>query len=537
MPALNADEMDHVVDALRYICADDREIWIKVGMALKQGAPCGDPRAVWLQWSKKSKKYDETDAIYNWESFKGKDGGVALGTIYYLARQAGWGPTSVDAAISAEVAELNADNFVARENGKTCVFREKRDEAAGRQYLERMTPKDLIDFYQNRKITIGKKQVGLGTYWMGSPDRRQYNDVIFLPNGNVEGSYNLWRGFSVKPRRGNWSKMRNHIKKVICAGNKELNEYVLGWMASAVQYPERPAEVALVLQGARGTGKGSFVHAFGHLFGQHYLQVTQARHLVGNFNSHLRDCIVLLADEAFWAGDRQGESVLKALVTEPTIMIEPKGINSFSVINYLHIIIATNNAWAVPAGERERRYCMLQVSDIHAQDTQYFAALRSEMDNGGLGAMLYDSQKMDLSTFNIRKVPYTDGLREQMLHTLSLEMSWWYEELQSGAMWSQPQALGVSSMNDVSLPPNSIPRSALQERFAEACRGLYAGRGSVTRLGILLAKVLPKGWPQEVRPPMADGRPGTRYYVLPSLAVAREHFAKTTGIRMCDIDD
>lgn len=47
--------------------------------------------------------------------------------------------------------------------------------------------------------------------------------------------------------------------------------------------------------------------------------------LTGNFNSHLRDCIALFADEAFWAGDRAGESVLKMLVTEPVIPIEGKG--------------------------------------------------------------------------------------------------------------------------------------------------------------------------------------------------------------------
>lgn len=39
----------------------------------------------------------------------------------------------------------------------------------------------------------------------------------------------------------------------------------------------------------------------------------------------LRDCIALFADEAFWAGDRAGESVLKMLVTEPVIPIEGKG--------------------------------------------------------------------------------------------------------------------------------------------------------------------------------------------------------------------
>jgi len=32
--------------------------------------------------------------------------------------------------------------------------------------------------------------------------------------------------------------------------------------------------------------------------------------LVGNFNAHLIDCVLLFADEAFWAGDKQGENTL-----------------------------------------------------------------------------------------------------------------------------------------------------------------------------------------------------------------------------------
>lgn len=525
----DSSELARVTDALRHICPDDREVWIRVGMALKQAKPGDAYLTTWLQWSKASRKYEEDVAISTWRSFKGKDGGVTLGSLFYLARQAGWTPALADDDAAASVAELNADHFVSRENGKTCVFREKRDEAVGRMYLERMTPKDVADFYRNRKITVGKKQVGLGQYWLEAADRRQYGDVVFAPNQDVPDVYNLWRGFSVAPRRGNWSKMRNHIKKVICAGDKVLYEYVLGWMSRAIQRPDCPGEVALVLQGARGAGKGSFVHPFGRLFGQHYLQVTQARHLVGNFNAHLRDCLILFADEAFWAGDHQSENVLKALVTEPTIMIEPKGINPYSIRNFLHIIIATNNDWAVPAGERERRYCVLKVSDIHAQDTAYFAALRAEMeDNGGLGAMLYDLQKMDLSKFNVRKVPYTTGLMEQTLLSMPYDRRWWYEELQSGEMWNERWKLSMKVNG--SLPPNSIPRSFMQQRFAAACHGLHASRGTKTELGMLLPKVLPKGWPKQARASMADGGPDQRLYVLPHLAVARKHFEQTFGL-------
>jgi hypothetical protein len=143
--------------------------------------------------------------------------------------------------------------------------------------------------------------------------------------------FNTWRGFAVNPRRGDWSLMEAHIKDVLCCGDENLYRYVRCWLANAVQHPGKFGEVALVLRGIQGTGKSIFAHQFGALFGQHYLCLSQARQLTGNFNAHLEDAIVVLVDEAFLAGDAQAEGRLKALITEPTITIERKGIDSLRI--------------------------------------------------------------------------------------------------------------------------------------------------------------------------------------------------------------
>ena len=72
---------------------------------------------------------------------------------------------------------------------------------------------------------------------------------------------------------------------------------------------------------------------------------------------------MLFADEAFFAGDRSHESILKALITEETLMIEPKGVDPFAVRNCLHLIMSSNNDWVIPAGADARRYFVLGVSD------------------------------------------------------------------------------------------------------------------------------------------------------------------------------
>ncbi len=186
-------------------------------------------------------------------------------------------------------------------------------------------------------------------------------------------------------------------------------------MARCVQKPDCPGEVAVVLRGEMGTGKGAFAKHFGSLFGRHFLQVSDPKHLVGSFNSHLRDCVVLFGDEAFYAGDKKHESVLKALVTEEHLAIEAKGVEVFASPNYTHIILASNSAWVVPAGSNERRFFALDVSAEKMQDKKYFAAITEQMNRGGKEALLHYLLKYDISNFEVRDVPKTIALQDQKL--------------------------------------------------------------------------------------------------------------------------
>ena len=54
--------------ALASIRADDRELWIRIGLALRQLGDAG--RGLWLEWSQTSEKYDPKDAARVWDSFK-----------------------------------------------------------------------------------------------------------------------------------------------------------------------------------------------------------------------------------------------------------------------------------------------------------------------------------------------------------------------------------------------------------------------------------------------------------------------------------
>jgi hypothetical protein len=94
---LTKSEEARIRSAVKSIPADNRDVWLRVGMALHWtgwGAPA---RAIWDEWSRTSSKFDSVDQDRTWRSF-GRScrtgSAVTLGTLFALAKQHGWQPGS-----------------------------------------------------------------------------------------------------------------------------------------------------------------------------------------------------------------------------------------------------------------------------------------------------------------------------------------------------------------------------------------------------------------------------------------------------------
>ena len=275
--------------------------------------------------------------------------------------------------------------------------------------------------------------------WFEWKDRRQYfsRGVVFEPGGPPEipnDMLNLWRGFGITPKPGDWSLMRDHIFNVICSGDQEHFNYLIRLMACGVQHLDKPLGVAVALLGAQGTGKGVVARTFGRFFGKHFVHIAHSEHLTGPFNALIGCACAVFLDEALWAGDKKSEGVLKALITEPSFPFTAKFRDTIMVENRLRIFVASNNDWAVPAGIGDRRWFVLNVANTYAgpghQD--YWKPLYTEIDNGGEAAMLHDLLAMKLSGFDVRVIPHTAAKAQQQALSLRGTPAWLRHVLQEG---------------------------------------------------------------------------------------------------------
>jgi hypothetical protein len=97
--------------------------------------------------------------------------------------------------------------------------------------------------------------------------------------------------------------------------------------------------------------------------------------------------------------------------------------------------MASNQDWVVPASADERRYFVLDVSEIYRGNRAYFKKLYAQMDAGGLAAMVYDLLHRDISEFDHRTIPDTAALAEQKRHSLDTLDRWWLACLERGFIW------------------------------------------------------------------------------------------------------
>jgi hypothetical protein len=277
------------------------------------------------------------------------------------------------------------------------------------------------------------KPIPASKWWLEHPERREYKSVDFLPGiGTTPDVFNMWHGFSVQPKGGleNIPLFHELIDEVICSGNEKWALYLWSWLAHMIQYPDEKPGVAVVLRSdAQGVGKSRFAEYVGSLIVRHFSTVTHGRHIHGNFNSHLKDTLLLFGDEAVWGGDKSTESILKQLITEPTMIIEMKGKDVFEVRSFLRLMLATNSEWAAPVSLTDRRYFVLNVSNSRKNDHDFFKKLIYEQTHGGSESLLQALMDFDLSDFEVRSIPETPARLEQKMLSMDILQQWWLEIL------------------------------------------------------------------------------------------------------------
>lgn len=341
--------------------------------------------------------------------------------------------------------------------------------------LGQMSVHDFKTAYGDKRVQVGPDKNGkvawkpLAEVWLNHGDTPRHARVEFLPGKRPwevpEDTYNLWAGWPEGLERERDKHPRPvgtppepddrhdgpeepeecklwlaHLHDNVCGGDHEVYTYLLGWMADGLLRPG-PSEVAVVMTGPSGSGKGTVANLYGEFFGPHYFVANRREQIEGKFNRHLMETQLLFGDEVDFGEGEAANKHLRNLVTETTVPIEPKGVDAFTAPKWFRIMLATNSPRAVKVLQDDRRFLVLNVdAGEHNRDRAYFADIRREWESGGRVAFFRWltgrawREYLESGGWDVGKRPETAALQEQKVLSLSPADQFLLGALEDGAL-------------------------------------------------------------------------------------------------------
>ncbi|DBA03288.1 TPA: hypothetical protein N0F65_011647 [Lagenidium giganteum] len=183
------------------------------------------------------------------------------------------------------------------------------------------------------------------------------------------------------------------IQEVWGSGRADILEYNMKLFAWYVQRPYQKTGACVVLEGEEGCGKNIiFEMLSSHVIGKRYcLETPKIKLLTGRFNKARENKILTILNEAanVKQSSHEDQDEMKDVITEPTAMIEPKGIDPYRVKDCNNLMIASNNSYSVKASNRMRRFVYLLCKSDRIGDITHFKAILDEFNKSDGGIHLY----------------------------------------------------------------------------------------------------------------------------------------------------
>lgn len=285
----------------------------------------------------------------------------------------------------------------------------------------------------------------VGDFYRGTNKiRNEFTDFAFrnLAHEKIDlKQFTQWPEFSraYKHTLGDSFHLVEHCFLNICSSNFEYFTYLICWCADIMQNPAQRVPVAVAIQSRQeGTGKSTLKIALQRIIGGQYCpEINSASQLKNRFNIEFKTALFGACEEMGWGGDRELGALLKTLISDPRIRVEEKFSNAEYVNNYMRLMLVTNEDWFIGASDTSRRIFALKASANKIQDTEYFAKVYKTNKNN----VFADSVLQDFSTFLFSveltgwqptKLPSTNVLKEQQIHSYDSLQKWWSDCLTSG---------------------------------------------------------------------------------------------------------
>lgn len=270
-----------------------------------------------------------------------------------------------------------------------------------------MSRHNFIHSHGHRYVTMGDKRRLLPEILWSLTSATRVTGLTFDPgtldpivNTGQGDKVNEWTGFLTPPHPepvddSSVTKFIAYLQEIVCSGHEEWYNWVLAWCADIFQNPSDKCGTSLVLVGEEGAGKSILGHEIlGRIIGpRHYATSNTIDNVTRNFNSAYSNKLLVQCDEAMTSRQKAQAAKMKSLITDPQLMVEPKGVDAYFVPNHTRFFFTSNeleDAVYLSSGHGDRRYTVIEVSDkFRKQVIEYWEPFVQWLQEPGVLAKIH----------------------------------------------------------------------------------------------------------------------------------------------------
>ncbi len=314
---------------------------------------------------------------------------------------------------------VNKSNYIKSSDNKIIIMSRTQLKTA---YENMIYTKAVTKYIKGNPITEYVTKNFINDWLVNNPSQRSYMDIGCYPRGLTcpSNHFNVWTPFDMelireyKPNAEALQFFLNHLK-IICNNDIPVYEYFLKWIAQMIQYPAIKSNCPVFISN-EGAGKSSILRMFEKMFGSEkcFETANPLRDVWGDFNGRMANTFLVNLNELSKKDTLDSIGRIKALITDPKLTINNKGVSQYDIMSPHRFIMTTNNEEPIESKNDDRRLWVIRCSDELIGNKDYFKKLYEYIDNMDAIKTLFEFffTFEDMKDFNKLEKPVTEYQKE-----------------------------------------------------------------------------------------------------------------------------
>lgn len=362
---------------------------------------------------------------------------------------------------------------------------------------------------RNTPLEVAEDVIGKGDY-------RRVLGTEIVPNAppvcQTKGGnhvLNLWVKPELEPASmpGPFPRIVS-ILRWLCGHDDDGAEWLFFWIARKIQNPALLPRVAVLFGTGQGAGKGTLFRILQEILGRHNTAQIKRANLESRFNGHWGSKLLVLADEVVSSDNSRDVSEdLKIWIDSPTIQIEHKNVNAFTVENRLAWIFASNDTInPLKLDPDDRRYTIF--NNFDPVTPEHRDLVRSCFD--ATGSTFTETFKAEIRNFwhelltlpvdvGLVSVPYRNAARATLIEAGKAAHETFLDEVTAEGIdpWLEAAKAGPDgfhlnkTIDDWDFGDDGVATTAIYAAFVAYCEATGRRPIALNRFGTALANRRP----------------------------------------------